>query len=218
MPAPRIEANQFPLWERVLTALPRAFVQGIDAVLRRVNHVQEFTDDEHCLLRIAVAKSNCDITLSDGTKVAKGETIGELHLWNEHIPPMPRSGPDFAWGVRAYALLVHSFRALAHYAATHPEWSRIRAWHGESSFLPKGIGVPEFFSRLGFDVVRQENPTNFLHKFVDFWENFYWWMLAWAFNPASLKRKELLKMERWEVWLSSARLQEKYGGRHHVSP
>lgn len=213
MALPKREENQFPLWERSENALPRVFIQGIDAVLRRVNGVREFTDDGHCLIRIAVVKSKQNITLSDGTRVAKGETIGELHLWNEHIPPMPRGGPDFAWGVRAYSLLVRSFRLLADYTATHPELSRIRAWHGESSFLPKGIGVPEFFYRLGFDVVRQENPGNWLQRFVVFWENFYWWMLAWAFNPASLQGKELLKMERWVVWLSAAKLQEKYGER-----
>lgn len=211
MPASLREDNRFTHWERILTAIPRAFIQGIDALLRHVNHIEEFTNDERCLIRIAVARSNRDMILSDGTKVVKGEIIGELHLWNDHIPPMPRGGADFAWGVCAYSLLVRSFRLLAQYAAVHPELSRICAWHGESSFLPKGIGVPELFSRLGFDVVRQENPANFLRRFVDFWENFYWWMLAWTFNPASLKRKELLKMERWEVWLSAAKLREKYG-------
>nr|MBC7245783.1 hypothetical protein [Chloroflexota bacterium] len=216
MPASKREENQFSLWERLLTALPRAFIQGIDAVLRRVNHVQEFTDDRWCLIRIALTKSNQDIVLSDGTRVTKGEIIGELHLWNEHIPSMPRSGPDFAWGVRAYSLLVRSFRALAQYTAMHPELSRIRAWRGESSFLPKGMGLPNLFRRLGFDVVRSESQSNLLRKFVDFWENFYWWMLAWAFNPASLIYKELLKMERWEVWLSSARLQEKYGNSRNL--
>jgi len=36
-------------------------------------------------------------------------------------------------------------------------------------------------------------------------------MLALTFNPASLKRKSLLKLERWRIWISSARLREQYG-------
>jgi hypothetical protein len=35
-------------------------------------------------------------------------------------------------------------------------------------------------------------------------------MLGWTFNPASLKHKKLLELERWQVWVSSAKLQQKY--------
>jgi len=35
-------------------------------------------------------------------------------------------------------------------------------------------------------------------------------MLSWTFNPASLKHKKLLELERWQVWVSSAKLQQKY--------
>ncbi len=213
MTAPRTESkNVFP--RDGILVVPRAAIRALDTLIRQAHEVQEFTDDELCLLRIAMVKSAEDITLSDGTRVSKGETIGELHLWNEHIPPMPKDGTYFTWGMRAYLLLMRSLRALAQYLASHPEWSSIHAWRGESSFFPKGIGVPDLFGKLGFDVVRRENPSNFFRKFADFWQNLYWWMLAWAFNPLSLKTKQLLKLERWQIWMSSAKFQQKYGAPH----
>jgi hypothetical protein len=205
--------DSMPTWERVITAIPRVAIRGLDTLLRRAYGVYEFADTEWCLLRIAITPSPRDITLSDGTKIAKGELVGELHPWNEHIPSMPRGGADLAWGLRAYCLLGRSFRLLVRYSATHPEVGRLRAWHGESSFLPKGMGVPGVLDRLGFDVVCDIDPSNHLQRFVDFWESFYWWMLTWAFNPASLRSKDLVKMERWEVWISADRLQDKYGRR-----
>jgi len=211
MTAPQSDTYHVIARYGVLTAIPRAAISTLDTLIRRAHDVREFTDDELCLIRIALVKSERDIILSDGTRVGKGETIGELHLWNEHIPPMPEDGAYFTWGIRFYSLVVHSFRILIRYLADHPELDNIRAWRGESSFAPKGIGVPDLFSKLGFDVVRQENPPRYMRKFADFWQNFYWWMLAWTFNPLSLKYKELLKLERWQIWISSAKLHEKYG-------
>jgi len=202
--------NEIPVWERWVTAVPKAAIRCLDTLLRRLTRVQEFTDEGWCLLRFAVVQSPQDIALSDGTQIARGEAIGELHLWNEHIPPMPRSGPDLAWGLRAYTLLVRSFRALARHAATDPELSGLRAWHGKSSFLPRGVDTPELLTKLGFEVVRPHDRTAF-RRFADFWDNFYWWMLAWTFNPASLVYKDLFKLERWEVWIPGATLQQKYG-------
>lgn len=202
--------SSLPIWERVLTAIPKAAIRGIDAVVRRVTGVYEFSDAEWCLLRVATVKSPANVTLSDGTVIAKGEIVGELHLWNEHIPSMPRSGPDLAWGLRAYSLLVRSFRLLAQHSARDPRLHGVRAWHGKSSFLPKGVAAPDMLTRLGFDVVRDSKTASFPRRFADFWDNFYWWMLAWTFNPASLKRKDFFKLERWDVWISAAKLREKY--------
>lgn len=197
--------------DSTFAAIPRATIRALDTLIRRVNGVREFTTDEWCLVRIAVVKCDQDITLSDGTRVTKGEMIGELHLWNEHIPPMPADGADFDWSVHFYSLIVRSLRALVHYMTTHHDLDNVHAWRGESSFIPKSGNVPELFARMGFDVVRQADSLQHMRRFTDFWENFYWWMLAWTFNPASLKRKSLLKLERWRIWISSARLREQYG-------
>ncbi len=79
--------------------------------------------------------------------------------------------------------------------------------------MPKGIHAAQLFSRAGFDVIQEDSALRIAQRFVDFWDNLYWWMPAWTFNPASLQRKKLPNLERWQIWISSARLQEKYKSR-----
>ncbi|UCC75412.1 MAG: hypothetical protein JSW37_07740 [Anaerolineales bacterium] len=196
-----------------LPALARAAIRAIDHIVRFVKGVHEFTDDELCLLRIGKAKSDRHIILSDGTEILDGETIGELHSWNEHLPLMPQDGSYFIWAKRFYSGLLRSTLLLAQYVVSQPEWGHIRAWRGESSFMPKGIHAAQLFSRAGFDVVQEDSALRIAQRFVDFWDNLYWWMLAWTFNPASLQRKKLPNLERWQIWISSVRLQEKYKSR-----
>jgi len=186
----------------------RAAICALDALIRRIRGVQEFTDDPYCLLRIGRAKSGSDVTLSDGTHVGKGETVGELHIWNEHIPAMPVNGTLVAWLLRMYSSTLRSFRLLARYLASEAQWSSLRAWCGKSSFTPAGVRAPDLFPRLGFEVVGLQSPP----KFRNFWDNVYWWMLNWTFNPTSLGQKRFFNLERWEVWISSAELQRRYGG------
>ncbi len=76
--------------------------------------------------------------------------------------------------------------------------------------MPKGIHAEQLFARAGFDIVQEDSALRIAQRFVDFWDNLYWWMLAWTFNPASLERKKLPELERWQIWISSARLREKY--------
>jgi len=56
-------------------------------------------------------------------------------------------------------------------------------------------------------------PLGRLGRFGQFWENLYAWALMWAFNAPSLHRKQLLRLQRTEVWMSRQRLLERYGHR-----
>jgi hypothetical protein len=129
-------------WVGALAATPRATIRALCTLIRRMRGVREFVDDKLGLVRIAMLKSDRDVTLSDGTEVTKGEVIGELHLWNEHIPPMLDDGLHLAWALRAHSLLVRSLRLLVRHLPDHSEWSNVSALRGESSFIPRGIGVP----------------------------------------------------------------------------
>jgi len=37
------------------------------------------------------------LVLADGTCGRAGERFVDLHLWNEHIPAMPKEGASIAW-------------------------------------------------------------------------------------------------------------------------
>ncbi|MGA9348328.1 MAG: hypothetical protein WBW48_05925 [Anaerolineae bacterium] len=193
----------------MIGAIGRAAVRGLDTLVRRAYHVREFTPDENCILRIAVGRSAGELTLSDGTRIEKGEVVGELHLWNEHLPRMDEEGPSLEWALRAYCLWRGSLKKLVTYLEDAPQFEKIRAFRGETAFLQGDLEGSALFKRLGFDLVRR-NPTGKLRRFGDFWENLYTWWLIWTFNPGSMKTKGLMRLERAQLWISRQALLERY--------
>jgi hypothetical protein len=191
-------------------AIGRAAVRGLDSLLRRAYRVWEFTQDENCILRVALGTSAKDMTLSDGTRIEKGEVVGELHLWNEHLPRMDEEGPSVEWALKAYHLWRVSLKKLTAYLENAPQFESVRAFRGETAFLRDDLEESGLFERLGFDVLRRDRRDK-LGRFGEFWENLYTWWLIWTFNPGSLRRKDLFRMERAQLWISRQALLERYG-------
>jgi len=192
--------------------VPRAMVLGLDRLLQRQGHVQEFTQDEECILRIALTTYKKDLELSDGTRVRAGDKICELHLWNEHVPPMPLEGPDLRWGVRFYRLAVKSLRSLAAYIAAEKRQD-IVALGGQMAFLEKDDSpvLATVAAQLGFDVINLTAQAGRWGRFTHFWENIFSWALMWTFNPGSLRGKRFLRLRRYRLWMSRRTLLQRYG-------
>ena len=190
----------------------RAMVLGVERLLRRQGRVQEFTQDEECLLRIAFTASKEDYQLSDGTLVRAGDRLCEVHLWNEHVPPMPPDGPDLRWGVRFYRLAVKSLRSLAVYLAAE-ERQEIVALVGRPALLEKDDSpvLGSLAARLGFEAVNLTAEAGRWGRFTHFWENIFSWALMWTFNPGSLRGKRFLRLQRYRLWMSRRTLLERYG-------
>jgi hypothetical protein len=190
----------------------RAMVRGLDRVLRRQAHVREFTQDEECILRIALTTYGKDFDFSDGTKVRAGDKICELHLWNEHIPPMPPEGPDLRWGVTFYRMGVKSLRSLAAYI-TGSELRDIEALGGQMAFGEKDDPpvLASMAAHLGFEVVNLTAQAGRWGRFTHFWENIYSYALMWTFDPGSLRGKRFLRLQRYRFWMSRRTLLERYG-------
>lgn len=199
----------------ILGAIARSVISRFDWFLRRLYGIYEFAPEDDCIFRIAFGKSDRELTLSDGTRILQGETIGELHLWNERIPPMPKEGPDLAWGLRFHRLMRRSLAELVRYIESAPEWKGIRAFRGESAVdAQEGLQqATELLGRLGFDLLPLGRSISRLKPFLEFWENIYLWGLIWTFNPASLKGKRLLDLQRCQIWISRRRLLERYKSR-----
>jgi hypothetical protein len=130
----------------VIKNVGRAIIIRFDHWLSDRYGIQTFTQDEKCILRFAIAKSPRDLVLDDGTQVRKGEVVGVLHFWNEHIPPMPPEGPGFAWGMEFYHRLRRSLRDFVAFMEHEPSLQGIRVFCGETAFLPRGN--PEWKSLL----------------------------------------------------------------------
>lgn len=196
-----------------LGAIARSVIRRFDWFLRRIYGIREFTQEDDCIFRIAFGKSDKELTLSDGTRILKGETIGEPHFWNERIPPMPEDGPDLTWALQFHRLRRRSLVKLVRYIESAPEWKGIRAFRGEMAVAgQEGLKqATEMLGQLGFDLLPLGRSISRLKPFLEFWENIYLWGLIWTFNPASLKGKRLLGLQRGEIWISRQRLLERYG-------
>ena len=187
----------------------RRLIRGFDGLLRRLYGVVEFCDDPLCLFRIQPARYPRSLRLSDGTEVRPGEPVLILHLWNEHIPPLSPDGPDLLWAVQVRRRLLRSLHRLAALVASDPGLTGVKAVGGVTVLIPlDGEGPARLMTRLGFDVVTR--PRSWLRGFGEFWENLYAWALMWAFNAPTLRRKQLLRLRRTEVWMSRQRLLERY--------
>ncbi|MEJ2210129.1 MAG: hypothetical protein P8129_13980 [Anaerolineae bacterium] len=191
----------------------RKAIRALDALLRRIYGVREFSDDEQCILRISQVTAERTLTLSDGTVVHRGDLLGELHFWNEHLQVMPASGPDAGWARAFWRQVSHSFRLLAAYVEETPEFDEAQAFTGRISFGARyePTHLAQMLGRTGFDVISLETPSGLWQRFFRFWEEVYGLGLAWAYNPGSFHAGGMPSLRRDELWMSRRTLFEIYG-------
>ncbi len=186
----------------------RGLIKGLDGYLCRRTGVFTFSADPECLLRLQVSPAPHILVLS-GSRIQAGEPVLLLHLWNEHMPLLPPTGPSLAWATRFSRLLVRSFRAVAGQIRLDSRLSGVHAVGGCLALLPaqENSGGVHLMQRLGFTVLPYHSP---LRRFGEFWENFYAWWLLWAYNPASLRGRRLFRLHRSEIWMSAAEFLRRY--------
>jgi hypothetical protein len=189
----------------------RALIRRFDALLSRAHGVYEFCDDGSCMLRLQITQTSRALCFA-GQEVPVGEPVLVLHLWNEHIPPLPPAGPDLAWAAKVRRLFIHSLRAVAVQMTSDPRLARVRAVGGATTVLSPDShpGGRRFLQRLGFTILPYRSP---LGRFGEFWENLYAWCLMWTFNVASLRHRQLLHLRRAELWMPADEFLSRYGPR-----
>ena len=195
-------------WARIL----KWAVRTLDALLRRCLGIYEFCQDEDCVLRLAVRRSKCDLTLSDGTRICRGAPVGELHLWNEHVPTIPPEGPDLAWALAFRRRLAHSLAQLAAHVERHPGVQGLQAFRADLSFGSRYGLEPwrNMLGRWGFDLVDEDGRDGLWGRLAGFGNNLYAWALVWAFNPASLRDARPRDLRRDQVWMARGVLRGRY--------
>lgn len=194
----------------VLARIGRAGIRGIDWILRRYYGVYPFTYEPGCIFRLAWGRSREERQLSDGTRIQPGDPLIHLHLWNERLKDLPQDRTSLAWGRDLVRMGTSSLSMLAAHLSAVERGHSVVALRGESGFLTdlraaKLIAVP-----LGFDVVLKELPGLRVWRRA-FWDNFYSYLLLWAFGPASMRGKRLASLNRVVIWMSRERLFERYG-------
>jgi hypothetical protein len=187
----------------------RSLIRGFDRWLARRYRVFEFSPDPECILRLQFGRAAHSIALPEGD-VQRGQSVLLLHFWNERLPPIPEDGPDLAWAKEGQRKFVHSLQQVGEYLATTPGMPEIQAVGATTALLMSGKAESgaRMIRQLGFVVIPYRSP---LGRFGEFWENFYSWLLVWAYNPVSLHAHPLFGLQRSEIWIVPERLVELYG-------
>ncbi len=173
-------------------------IRTFDGWVSRRLEIFIFSDEPDCILRAQIRAAHHPVDLPDA-HINAGDAILLLHLWNEHLPPMPPSGPDLAWANRTWRSFIGSLHRLAQYLHQHPE-IQIRAIGGISAlFTLEGDSGARLMQRLGFVFVPYRSK---LGRLGEFWENLYAWFLLWVFNPASRQSHRIFHLQRTEMWMS----------------
>ena len=186
-------------------------VGSLDGLLRSVYGIVEFADDPHCVLRIGISPARIPVAMSDGTRVREGQPIGELHLWNEHIPRYSAHGPDFGWAAEMRRRILLSLRLLAEHAERHPAWQRLPAFRADATLSSRlgDIQIRRLALRHGFELVGP--PPSLFRRLHALGDAVSTWGLTRAFNPAALPRQRFLR-DHHELWISRATLLQRYAG------
>lgn len=189
-----------------------AAVRRLDRALRRWQRIYEFSDHEDCVLRLSVTEADREVHLADGTRIAPGQRIGEVHFWNEHLPHILADGPDLAWARLFQRRLEHSMRELAEHVRRDERCHEIPALRAELPFGSRNAerALKRLTRYFGVEILEPPRPTGLRARMHAFGRNLLLWALIWTFNPGSLKGRGLFKQCR-EVWVSRSTLIERFG-------
>jgi hypothetical protein len=184
-------------------------ILAIDRGQRYLRGIYEFSSDPDCIYRLSIEGAPRDVRLPDGTMFHKGEQIGILHIWGEHMPMIPSVGINLAWATKLARLLRRSTNLLARHAAEEKSLQSIQAF-GNDAFLPYTQNTVRLLERIGFAVL-EDVPTESLHQKIRVWIVRYWtWLLRRAFNRQSARRVRPSDLQSRSIWLSRRKLLEKY--------
>jgi hypothetical protein len=189
-----------------------AALRRLDRFLQRWMGIAEFCSDDRCVLRIGLATAARDVILADGTQVRKGDPIGELHLWNEHLPRLPKTGSGLAWALEVRRRFDFSFARLSHHIETDRRFRTVAAFRGGMSFanrVNRAAKLDRVMNWHGIEIVPTA-PSAFaaLHEFGN---ALFTLFLVRAFNPGGSFGPPSLRRRQHELWLSRRVLRARYG-------
>lgn len=188
---------------RRFKSIPRDAIFCIDWVLRRWYGVHEFSFGRDDLLRAAVRHVKHDLVLPDGTRIAAGDAIADLHIWNERVLGLGPSGSDLGWASRVRRRIDCSLTNLAICMEADPSLQSCKALRADTVFTAghEATTALRIAGRLGLSL-RKGGTASLGESLVGF-------ALVWACNPHSLSGKPFRRM-RNELWISRAAFLERY--------
>jgi hypothetical protein len=188
-------------------------VRRLDATLRRRQGIIEFTDDPDCILRLSARRAEAELALSDRV-VQRGQWIGEIHFWNEHIPPMGIRGANIVWGAAMRRRLRQSLASLAAFVECDGRFADIDVFRGELAFRPdKELNRMRCLaSGLGFEIMERASGAGIAHRFLAMGQTIFLWGMVRTYNRGALRTFDRLACPAWfQFWMTRETLRRIYG-------
>jgi len=187
----------------------RWVVHVIDAVLRRILAITEIESETDSLFRIKLGRAERELSLSDGTRLRPGDTVLELHLWNEKLEPASGAHSELGWAVRFRRQVLSSLRKLAIHLQRDQRLASVRAIHMQPAIERRisGGSIERMLPKVGFEPLAAEAPApGHVYRFL---ENAWLWLLTWAHNPRALRGRQFDRMRRG-FWISRSQFLGRY--------
>ncbi|HXR88375.1 MAG TPA: hypothetical protein VN728_15450 [Stellaceae bacterium] len=188
-------------------------LRALDGVMRRGMGIEDLCAEPQCIIRIRVVPAERDICLADRTQIRKGDPVGELHLWNEHLASMADYESALAWALEIRRSFEFSFMCLAERADTDPRLRSVQAFRAGMSFA-NGIQLTAKLKHVmawyGIQIL-PDKPKRF-GRLRDFGNAIFTYALIRAFHPGGSFGRYRLQRRWHEFWLSRRVLCQRYGG------
>lgn len=186
---------------------------ALDKWLQRCQGVVEYSVHPQCVFRMQVGRSHRQLFLRDGTHLRRGQRIVHLHLWNEHIPPVPATGTTIRWARQMQQGMAVALRELAKYLAERRDLADVAAICAD---VPCGTQsrarqLSAIMGYYGFETIPEEEPMPLLERLHRFGDNILISLMVLAQNSVTL-RADTLRRVRVPIYLSRRGLAERFGG------
>jgi hypothetical protein len=186
----------------------RGMVCRLDCHLRRAFRIREFSLDRNCILRLAKVRWKRPVELQDVMQIAGGDWIGDLHLWNEHVPRILGSRTSLSTGARFRTTMMSSITSLAVYAAIEPGMREVVAFHARVSGAdPSRRNWQSLAKRFGYTVLMSK--PSFAGRVHDYFAFLLMRGLTWVFNPQR-RLVCVTNAVRFDIWISRKELLRRF--------
>lgn len=185
---------------------------ALDSRLRRGHAIVEYSADPSCIFRLEIGLARRRLDLRDGTRLRPGQRTAELHFWNEHIPPMPSSGPTIRWARDMQKGIAISLRELAHFLSLRPDLRDISVICGDvpSGTKSQSRQIAHIMAYYGFESRNDDERLPLGERIHRFGQNLLISLIVFAHNAAAL-RVDTLNRARVPIYLSRRTLGQKFG-------
>ena len=196
---------------RPLSGLVRKLILKLDDHLRRKLKIFEYSDDPKCMFRVHVTRANRDLKVPQG-EIPQGTKVLELHFWNDHIPRAAAQGESAGRSIKGFRMFKNSMAELARVIEHDDRMTGVEAVGGLMPLFLEGDSYPaeKMLSHLGFAV----NPYHGYKRFLGLiGKQMHGWMMMWAFNPVTLKNRDLFGLRWADCWMTRRDLIRRHAGK-----